>query len=203
MSSGRHKTSAIARPKPPRGADDADHSRFADFTRPIQGARQLVQRKGNRWLLGVLALVVVASLLGALFVLPVQAWLRQEDDLASKRAQLEILAEANAQLQTDVERLRTEEGAKEAARDELGLVAPGEIRISMLDVAEAPVQLPPGWPYDAVTQIVAIRTKQAAPPTTVIPEATVVPTTVTPTTVMPTTVAPASTPVTAPATSAP
>ena len=207
MSSGRHKTSAIPRPKSLRGFEDEDHSRFADFTRPIQSARQLVQRRGNRWLLGMLALVVVASLLGALFVLPVQAWLRQEDDLASKRAQLEILAGANAQLQTDVERLRTDEGAKEAARDELGLVAPGEIRISMLDVADAPVQLPPGWPYDAVTQIVAIRSKQAAPPTTVTtPETTVAPTTVAAPSVAPTTVAapapPTSTP-TAPATSAP
>jgi len=176
MSNG-HKTSAIVRPKQAvRRVQSNDHTRLSDFTRPIEKTKQLVQRKGNRWLLALVALVVIAALLGALFVLPVQAWLRQEDDLTAKRAQLEVLDGANAQLETEVERLKGAEGAKEAARDELGLVAPGEIRISMLDVAQAPASLPAGWPYDAVTQIVATRAKQAqAPPPTVAAATTTTP----------------------------
>jgi cell division protein FtsB len=170
MSNG-HKTSAIVRPKQAvRRVQSNDHTRLSDFTRPIEKTKQLVQRKGNRWLLALVALVVIAALLGALFVLPVQAWLRQEDDLAAKRAQVAVFDEANAQLETEVDRLKGADGAQEAARDELGLVAPGEIRISMLDVAQAPAQLPAGFPYDAVTQIVATRRQQAqaavAPTTT-------------------------------------
>jgi cell division protein FtsB len=164
MSNG-HKTSAIARPRRrPGDPASGDHTRLSDFTRPIAHGKQLVQRKGNRWTLALLALVVIAALLGALFVLPVQAWLRQEDDLTAKRAQLAVLDNANSQLETEVDRLRTDEGAKEAARDELGLVAPGEIRISMLDVPAAPLTLPAGFPYDAVTQIVATRAEQSQPP---------------------------------------
>jgi cell division protein FtsB len=141
------------------------------FTRPIAQGKQLVQRKGNRWTLALLALVVIAALLGALFVLPVQAWLRQEDDLTAKRAQLAVLDNANSQLEIEVDRLQTDEGAKEAARDELGLVAPGEIRVSMLDVADAPATLPPGWPYDAVTQILrdARGNRHSPPPVASIP----------------------------------
>ena len=150
-----------------------DQTRLSDFTRPIAQAKQLVQRKGNRWMLTMLALVVVAALLGALFVLPVQAWLRQEDDLAAKRAQLSVLDGANGQLQTEVDHLKTAEGAKEAARDELGVVAPGEIRVSMLDVADAPAQLPAGWPYDAVTQIVETRARQAQAPPPTAPDTTI------------------------------
>jgi cell division protein FtsB len=165
--SGGHKTSAIPRPRTAR-THAGDHTRLSDFTRPIAKGKQLVQRQSNRWMLALLAIVVIAALLGALFVLPVQAWLRQGDDLAAKRAQLTVLEDANSQLQVEVDRLTTPEGAKEAARDELGVVGPGEIRISMLDVESAPTRLPAGWPYDAVTQIVETRAKQAqaVPPTT-------------------------------------
>lgn len=163
--SNRHKTSAIARPhasveRATGSRSTADHTRLSDFTRPHPQNRQLVKRRANRWLLALAAFAVVGALLAALFVLPVQAWLRQEDDLATKRSELAVLTDANAGLAAEVNRLDTPEGAKEAARDELGLVDRGEIRISVLPSA-APLTLPAGWPYDAVTQIIAVR---AAPP---------------------------------------
>src|SRR5215213_4038070 len=156
--SSSHKTSAVPRPKTVvarRSSRDA--TLFGDFTRPIADGRRLVRTRRSRGLLAVLALGVVGALLGALFVLPVQAWLRQEDDLAAKRSELAVLEGANAGLEAEVEHLKTPAGAKEAARDELGLVEAGEIRISMLGLPDAPAQLPAGWPYDAVTQIVAVR----------------------------------------------
>ena len=165
MSSG-HRTSAIPRPKSAAlRVTGNDHTRLSDFTRPIPEAKQLVRTKGNRWMLALLALVVIAALLGALFVLPVQAWLGQEDDLQTKRSQLAVLEDANDQLAAEVGWLETPAGAKEAARDELGVVAAGEIRISMLDIPSAPSRLPAGWPYDAVNQIVATRAEQSAAPT--------------------------------------
>ena len=167
MSSG-HKTSAVPRPKSVARATDP--GRFADFTRPIAQGRRLVRTRRGRVLLGFLAFSVIAALLGALFVLPVKAWLQQEDDLTSKQAELAVLEGARSKLEAEVEHLRTEDGAMEAARDELGVVAPGEIRISMLDLPNAPAALPTGWPYDAVIQIVATRAALAAgPPTTTAP----------------------------------
>ena len=165
--SGSHKTSAITRPPssvraaPREPADrrvtDQDPSRFADFTRPIRSDRQLVTRRANRWLLALFGIVVLSALLAALFVLPVQAWLRQEDHIVMKQADLDVLTSANNELAVEIGHLQTPEGAKEAARDELGVVGPGEERISVLADSAMILVLPSGWPYDTVSQIVAVR----------------------------------------------
>lgn len=162
MSSG-HKTSAVARPSRPaaRVRPVSDHTRLQDFTSPIAPEHQLVTGRSNRWVLALVALAVLGALLAALFVLPVQAWLRQQDEIDTKRQELEVLTRANDELEAEVRHLGTEEGAREAAREELGVVATGEERISMLPPAGAALPLPAGWPYDAVSQIVAVRT--AAP----------------------------------------
>jgi hypothetical protein len=81
--------------------------------------------------------------------------------LARKRNELAVLNNANAQLAADVNRLQTPDGIKEAARQDVGFVVMGEQRISVLSTPNAPVTLPIGWPYDAIAQIVAVRT--AAP----------------------------------------
>jgi len=73
-----------------------------------------------------------------------------------------VLSNANAQLAADVNRLQTPDGIKEAARQEVGYVGIGEQRISVLGTPDAPVALPAGWPYDAITQIVAVRAGLAA-----------------------------------------
>ena len=139
--------------------------------------RQLVTKRGNRWVLALLALGVIGALGAALFVLPVQAWLRQQDDLDAKQAELAVLEDANSDLQQENARLQTPEGAKEAARDELGVVEPGEGRVSVLPGGAAPLALPSGWPYDTVTQIIQARaaiiaTATAGVPMTVPPAST-------------------------------
>ena len=53
-------------------------------------------------------------------------------------------------------------GIKEAARQEVGMVGFGEQRISVLTTPNAPLTLPPGWPYDAISQIIAVRAASAA-----------------------------------------
>lgn len=179
MSTGGHKTSAISRPRSVRrvrAADeravepDREHRLLGDLTSPIGVERRLVQRRTNRWLLALASLAVVGALAAALFVLPVKAWLRQRDELAEKRQELEVITNANEDLTAEVGRLDTPVGAAEAARDELGVVDEGEERISVLPGGAAPVALPAGWPYDAVTQIIAARAAiAAAPATTVAP----------------------------------
>lgn len=121
-----------------------------------------MSRRPHRWLLGLLGVAVVCALGASLFVLPVQAWLRQEDEIELKQQELSVLTEANRKLGTEVDHLQTPEGAKEAARDELGVVGPGEHRVSVLPPSgPAALPMPAGWPYDAITQIVNAR--QVAP----------------------------------------
>ncbi len=157
--SSGHKTSSIPRPKDPTrtAARRTDDSRFGDFTRPIPRDKQLVKGRGKRRVVTVMALVVTAALVAALFVLPVKAWLRQQDDLDRKQQELSALQQANAALADDVARLQTPAGVEEAAREEIGYVQRGEIRLTVLPAPDAPITMPDGWPYDIVAQIVTVR----------------------------------------------
>jgi cell division protein FtsB len=175
MSSGGHKTSAIPRPpldrrdptrgstrtleREPSGKDarDATDSILSDFTRPIAREKQLVKGRGKRTLITVAAAVITAALIVALFVLPVKAFLRQRTDIARKERELAALDQANAELTAQVNRLNTPEGVEEAAREEIGYVRRGEIRLTVLPAPAAPVVLPSGWPYDAIAAVVAVR----------------------------------------------
>ncbi|MBP9052484.1 MAG: hypothetical protein KBF94_07680, partial [Ilumatobacteraceae bacterium] len=81
MSSSGHKTSAI--PRPPdatrsrtRPIDRTSEGTLADFTRPIAREKQLVKGRAKRGVIALAAMVITASLVAALFVLPVKAWLR-------------------------------------------------------------------------------------------------------------------------------
>jgi cell division protein FtsB len=135
--------------------------------RSIDDDRQLVTGRPHRWLLGLAGLAIVGAIVAALFVLPVQSWLRQKDEILQKQRELSVLTEANRKLGTEVDHLGTPEGAKEAARDELGVVGPGENRISVLPTDTGPLPLPAGWPYDTISQIVAVQ--QSSPAVTVAP----------------------------------
>ena len=164
MSSGS-KTTSIARPRrvPGRASGESsgsgrDDTLFGDLTRPISADRQLVTHRGRRWILGLGALAVMAALLAVLFTLPVKNYLRQQEQIEQKEQELAVLTAANEQLAREVARLETADGAAEAARSELGVVLPGEKRVSVLPGDGAPLPLPAGWPYDAVAQIVAVRT---------------------------------------------
>jgi cell division protein FtsB len=169
-----HRTTCIQRPRDATRAAlsrESDSSRFAEFTRPIAKDKRLVKGRGKRLIFALVALVIAAALAASLFVLPVKSWFQQRDDLARKQNQLAVLSNANAQLAADVSRLQTPDGIKEAARQEIGFVGIGEQRISVLSTPNAPITLPTGWPYDAIAQIIAVR---SAPPETAVP-ATVAP----------------------------
>ena len=153
----------VGKSKPVRAAEERDDSRFADFTRPIPVEKQLVRGRKRR-LIGIGGAVVTAAFIAALFVLPVQAWLRQQDDLDRKDDQLVALQDANAELANEVQVLQTPEGIEQAAREEIGYVQQGEIRYTMLPAPEAPIALPGGWPYSTIAQIVAVRVAAAAKP---------------------------------------
>ena len=159
-----HKTTAIQRPRASARAlleRQPDDLLLAEFTRPIAKEKQLVKGRGKRLIFALVALVIAAALVASMFVLPVKSWLQQRHDLVKKQNELAVLSDANAKLAADVNRLQTPDGVKEAARQEVGYVGIGERRISVLATPDAPVALPTGWPYDAIAQIIAVR---SAPP---------------------------------------
>ena len=169
-----HRTTCIQRPRDATRAsaratsssESADPSRFAEFTRPIAKDKRLVKGRGKRIVFSLVAIVIAAALIASLFVLPVKSWFQQRDDLVRKQNELAVLNNANAQLAADVNRLKTPDGIKEAARQEVGFVGVGEQRVSVLTTPNAPLTLPAGWPYDAIAQIIAVRTAPVVAPVT-------------------------------------
>lgn len=105
----------------------------------------------------MVALAIAGALAAALFVLPVQTYFAQDERIEQRAEQLEQLEQVNNDLRAEVERLRTDDGVREAARVELGMVQEGELRQSILDLPDVPTDLPVGWPYSLVSGIAEVR----------------------------------------------
>jgi len=154
---------SVQRPETPPRASDAGRSRLGDLTRPIGVDRRIARQRRSNLLLGLVALVIAGAIAAALFVLPVQTYFGQDEVLAKRQEQLDQLDAVNFDLQREVDRLATDDGIREAAREEIGYVEAGELRQSVLEFPDLPTDLPDGWPYDLVTAIIAARTAAAAP----------------------------------------
>jgi len=107
--------------------------------------------------------VVVAAGLLLLLVLPTRAWLAQRSDIASAQQKLSVIETENAKLQARLKALQTPEEIERVAREQYNLAGDGEQVFSVLPAPEL-TNLPTGWPYGLVNEIVAVRA--ASPPTT-------------------------------------
>jgi cell division protein FtsB len=148
---------SVQRPEKRPRASDAGRSRLGDLTRPIGLDRRITRKRRSNVLLGLVALVIAGAIAAALFLLPVQTYFGQDEVLAQREEQLDQLEAVNADLQREVDRLGTDDGVREAAREEIGYIDAGEARQSVLEFPDLPTDLPAGWPYDLVTAIIAVR----------------------------------------------
>ena len=114
MSEGRIST--VAKP-PGRRASDAGRSRLADLTRPIAREQRIAKRRRPAIIAALVALFVAAAIGAALFGLPVRTWFGQDDQIRQLQSELGELESVNADLQDEVDRLLTDAGTAEAARD--------------------------------------------------------------------------------------
>ncbi len=156
-------TSTIARPDSRRRASDRGRSRLGDITRPIHIDRRITKQRRSTALLVLFAVAIAGALAAALFVLPVQTYFGQDERLDQRRNQLAQLEQVNDDLRSEVERLRTDDGVREAARVELGMVEAGERRQSVLALPDVPTDLPDGWPYSLVSGITELRRNPPPP----------------------------------------
>ena len=159
----RSGTTSIARPKTPPKASDEGRSRLGDFTRPIPVEKRILRKPKVALFGGLLILLVGGTIAAAVFVLPVQTWFDQDAKIEQRQTQLDELQRVNGELAAEVDRLQTEDGIREAAREEIGFVDAGEQRSTFLPLPPLPSDLPDGWPYNVVTGILAARTAGPAP----------------------------------------
>ncbi len=160
----RSQTTSIKRP-PKQAAADEGRSRLGDFTRPIPVEKRISRRPKVALFAGLIVLAVIVVLGAAIFILPIGTWRDQDVDLTQRQAELDELEKVNGQLAAEVDRLQTDDGIREAAREEIGFVEQGEQRSTVLPLPPLPTDLPDGWPYNVVTGIIAARQAGPAPAT--------------------------------------
>jgi cell division protein FtsB len=148
--------------KPARAASDAGRSRLGDLTRPVAREQRITRNRRPAILLGAVGLVVAGAIGAALFGLPVRTWFQQDQDLARLETQLDELQDVNDELLLEVAVLQTPEGISQAARETLGYKQVNERQQTIVDLPDLPRDLPDGWPYGAVEQILELRTAEAA-----------------------------------------
>jgi cell division protein FtsB len=159
----RSNTTSIRRPKIEAPASKEGSSRLGDITRSIPIEKRVSRRPKFALFAGLAALIVVGTMAAAVFVLPIGTWQDQDVDLVQRQNQLDELQRINGQLAAEVNRLKTDDGVREAAREEIGFVIIGEERLSVLPTPPLPSELPDGWPYNVVSQIFAARSAGPAP----------------------------------------
>jgi cell division protein FtsB len=153
----------VARPATPPRASERGRSRLGDITRPVVRDRRLAKRRRSTVLFALAALAISGALAAALFGLPVRTYFEQDTQLAQRDEQLAAITAVVDDLRSEVDRLGTDDGVREAARAELGFVEAGEQRDTILEPVGVPTDLPAGWPYDLVTSVVELRTNPPAP----------------------------------------
>jgi cell division protein FtsB len=133
----------------------------AESAADVEAAEQSHPNRRRRIVLAIwtTAVVVVAGLL-LLLVLPTRAWLSQRSAIASAERTLAVLQTENAKLSARVSALQTPEEIERVAREQYNLADQGEQVFSVLP-APALTNLPSGWPYSLVNEIVTVR---SAPP---------------------------------------
>jgi cell division protein FtsB len=143
--------------RPPRAAADAGRSRLGDSTRPIVRERRIMTDWRGTILLAVVALGIAGALAAALFLIPIRTLFDQHTRIDDRSEQVGELESVVADLQREVERLQTPDGVREAAREELGFIQSDEIRETVLEFPDLPLDLPDGWPYSLVNDITELR----------------------------------------------
>ena len=138
-------------------ASSRARSRLSDITRPVPRDARITERGRSTFFVAVVAVIVVGAVVASLVGLPLQTYLGQGDQINGLTEQVERLEQVNADLAAEVDRLRTDEGIIEAARSELGYVIDGERRETLLDLPDLPEDLPSGWPYGPVADILSVR----------------------------------------------
>lgn len=108
-------------------------------------------------LLAVVAVGIAGALATALFLIPIRTLFDQNSRIDERTAQVGELEAVVTDLEREVARLSTEDGIREAAREELGFIQAGEIRETVLDFPDLPLDLPDGWPYSLVNDITYLR----------------------------------------------
>jgi cell division protein FtsB len=101
------------------------------------------------------AAVLVAVAAGLVLAGPVLGYLGERRAVEAQAGELARLDAENAELQRRLDRYSDPSQIERVARDEFGLVEPGEESYAVLPAPTAGVVLPNAWPFDRIAAPVA------------------------------------------------
>lgn len=150
----------------PTGERTASHTSRGTTrsTRPDGTGTSGSRQRTRTVAVAVMALVLAGAIAAALLILPIKAWRNQRSALETGRAELRELEATNAELQADVDRLRTRAGIIQAAREELNAVRKREKVWRVLAAPDLPVAFPDGWLYPTIESLIVERIASTAGP---------------------------------------
>jgi len=99
-----------------------------------------------RWLVAL----GLAGALGFVVILPGRTWVEQNLAMRDAKAELHQLQTSNAAVSEKIERLSQDDSIEQQAREEFGLVYPGEEPYTVLAPGAATVNLPRTWPFESL-----------------------------------------------------
>lgn len=133
----------------------------SSLVRPTPEDARFGRHAATKWAIKIVGASVALAATFSFVVIPLRDYRAQSKALAAKSSEFEALADANEQLQTEVNQLSTPEGIRNAARTLLGYVLPGEQRLALVKMPALPTELPQTWPYTMVSDIVRVRAQVA------------------------------------------
>jgi cell division protein FtsB len=105
----------------------------------------------KRLIVPVLATAMLIAVL-VVGVFPTRSYLSQRQAIASANADLQRVSQTNDTLQAEVARLQTNPEIERRARDQYGLVKPGEEAYHVLPSPQDPLKVPDVWPFSRLQQ---------------------------------------------------
>jgi cell division protein FtsB len=113
---------------------------------PGRDAQRARRRRRRRLLLGGVA--AFAAVAAGVVVLPARTWVSQQMELRSSKAELQQLQSSNDALSHKIDELGSDGSIERQAREQFGLVYPGEEPYTVLASPPPSVNLPRAWPFD-------------------------------------------------------
>jgi len=123
------------------------------FNRPVLSRRVAI------------GLGVVVVLFVGVVVLPTRSWFDQRGALAAAESERQTLQSSNSELQERIDRLSDDATVERQARELYGYVYPGEESYTVPPAGPATIALPPGWPFDRITEPLRRAAQRRAAPT--------------------------------------
>lgn len=111
--------------------------------------------------------VLAAGVVSVVFLVgmfPARAYLQQKEAITDAQQRLAALTEQNREAEDELARLSTDAEIERVAREQYGLVKPGEEVFHVMPAPQDPVAVPDVWPFDGMRKRL-----KAQPPTVIDP----------------------------------